>query len=139
MITSVHTYRSRPFAFRPNRKTMLDKKYYIIIAKILNENLNHQKFNYQMVMDHSYYIYHNYVKKSNLEKFFSYLKKWGFVKYQKGGQQPFSLNYQIPLTIVEELCYNKYYTNEQRAEILKQHCVVLSRKDKILKLKERIQ
>jgi hypothetical protein len=118
---------------------MLDKKYYVIITKIMNETMSRQRFNYKMVMDISYYIYQNYVKKSNLEKFMSYLKKWGFVEYNQGGKYPFTLKMQIPLSIVEELCYNKYYTNEQRAEILKQHCVVLFRRDKVLKLKGKMK
>ena len=117
---------------------MLDKKYYIIISKVLN-NLAVKKFNYQIIMDHSYYIYHNYVKKSNLEKFVRFLKKWGFIDYSQGGRYPFSLKMKIPLTLVEEICRNKYYTNEERKEIIKQHSIVLQRKDKIIKLKERIK
>jgi hypothetical protein len=118
---------------------MLYSQYYIIISRILNENLSRQKFNYQMVMDQSYYLYQNYVKKSNLEKYFGHLKKWGFISYRQGGKYPFTLKMQIPLSLVDELCRNRYYTDEEREEILKQHCVVLSRKDKILKLKERIK
>lgn len=118
---------------------MLDKKYYIIIAKILNESLSRQKFNYQRIMDYSYYIYSNYVKKSNLEKFIGFLKKWGFVEYNQGGKYPFTLKMEIPLTLVDEICHNRYYTDEQRKELIIQHSIVLSRKDKILKLKERIK
>ena len=118
---------------------MLYSQYYIIISRILNENLSRQKFNYQMVMDYSYYIHSNYVKKSNLEKFFGHLKKWGFIEYRQGGKYPFTLKMEIPLTLVDELCHNHYYTDEQRIELIKQHSVVLTRKDKILKLKERLK
>jgi hypothetical protein len=90
-------------------------------------------------MDHSYYIYSNYVKKSNLETYFSYLKKWGFIEYKQGGKYPFTLKMEIPLTLVEEMCRNKYYTDEERIKLIKQHSVVLMRKDKILKLKGKIK
>jgi hypothetical protein len=92
-----------------------------------------------MIMDYSRYIHNSYIKKSNLEKYFGFLKKWGFIEYHQGGKHPFTLKMQIPLTLVDEICHNRYYTDEERTEILKQHCVVLSRKDKILKLKERIK
>ncbi len=118
---------------------MLYSQYYIIISKILNENLSRQNFNYQMVMDYSYYIHSNYVKKTNLEKYFKFLKTWGFVEYRQGGRYPFTMNMEIPLTLVDEICKNKYYTDEQRIELIKQHSVVLTRKDKILKLKEKIK
>ena len=118
---------------------MLYTQYYIIIAKVLNENLSRQNFNYKMVMDYSYYIHYNYIKKSNLEKFVRFLKIWGFVEYRQGGKYPFSLKFQIPITLVDEICRNRYYTDEQRIELIKQHSVVLTRKDKILKLKERLK
>ena len=117
---------------------MLDAKYYIIVSKILN-NLSHQKFNYQIILDHSYYIYQNYIKKSNLEKYVKLLKKWKFMEYNQGGKYPFRLITKIPLTLVDEICHNRYYTDDQRKELIKQHSIVLMRKDKILKLKEKIK
>jgi hypothetical protein len=115
---------------------MLNKKYYLIISKILNDNFKQQKFNYGVIYNYSHNQYSNYVKKCNLKLFFSYLKKWRFVEYKRGGKYPFSLKMEIPLTLVDEICQNKIYTNEQRIEILKQHYVVLMRKNKIIKIKE---
>lgn len=117
---------------------MLDEKYYRIITKILNENLCDKRFNYQMVMDISYYHYQNYVKKTNLSKFVSYLKKWKFMEYHQGGKYPFTVTRLIPYSLVQELCKNRYLTPKEREEIVQEH-YRMQRRGKVLKIKEKIE
>ena len=117
--------------------SMLDEKYYRIITKILNENLCKSKFNYEMILNQSYYLYGNYVKKTNLAKFVGYLKKWKFIEYKQGANYPFTLTRLIPYSLVGVICKNKYLTDKEREDIVQEH-YMMQRRGKILKLRERV-
>lgn len=116
----------------------IDSKYYRIIIEILNEDFSHRSFNYDMILGYSYYLHGNYMKKSNLTKLVKSLKRWKFIDYKQGGQQPFKLIRPIPYSIISVLCKNGVFlTDKQREEIVQEH-YIMERKDKLLKLKERI-